>query len=265
MPKFVKGSSEAREFMASLRAKRKVGGSFCPATGGSFCPATGGSFCPATGGGFNLKNTLEKDIWNKIPEPYHPALEKIGTQVIKDAGFGLGKKPRKVRGGRFNLKDTLQTKIWDKISPEYHQPLEDIGKQVIKDVGFGLAGQQHVCHHHYHHYQNGKGMWDWADPKKNGVEKAFDPNQNGISKAFDPKQNGIDKLFVPGGQAEEWGRQFGRTGIPIVTGAITGAASGFAGGPVAGVAGTIAGNMAGQYLVKKTGVGLKKGGKTRIY
>ena len=43
----------------------------------------------------------------------------------------------------------------------------------------------------------GEGMWDWLDPNKNGVAKAFDPNQNGVAKAFDPNQNGVAKAFDP--------------------------------------------------------------------
>ena len=33
--------------------------------------------------------------------------------------------------------------------------------------------------------KRGKGMWDWADPKKNGVAKAFDPKQNGTTQFFE--------------------------------------------------------------------------------
>lgn len=37
----------------------------------------------------------------------------------------------------------------------------------------------------------GEGMFDFLDPKKNGIAKAFDPNRNGVAKAFDPNRNGV--------------------------------------------------------------------------
>ena len=46
-----------------------------------------------------------------------------------------------------------------------------------------LGGRQKSC--------IGSGMWDWADPNKNGVSNAFDPNKNGVANAFDPNKNGI--------------------------------------------------------------------------
>ena len=43
----------------------------------------------------------------------------------------------------------------------------------------------------------GTGFFDFLDPNKNGVAKAFDPNRNGIAKAFDPNRNGVAKAFDP--------------------------------------------------------------------
>ena len=42
--------------------------------------------------------------------------------------------------------------------------------------------------HHYH--MSGNGIFNFQDPKKNGVAKAFDPNQNGIRD----KQNGTKRF-----------------------------------------------------------------------
>lgn len=37
----------------------------------------------------------------------------------------------------------------------------------------------------------GEGFFDFLDPNKNGVARAFDPNRNGIAKTLDPNRNGI--------------------------------------------------------------------------
>lgn len=51
----VKGSQEARDKMAHLRAMRKKGGSFKSPSGGSFKPPTGGSFSAPQGSGISEK------------------------------------------------------------------------------------------------------------------------------------------------------------------------------------------------------------------
>ena len=50
----------------------------------------------------------------------------------------------------------------------------------------------------------GTGMWDWADPNKNGLNAsiaktaaALDPNQNGVAAALDPNKNGVAAAFDP--------------------------------------------------------------------
>ena len=43
----------------------------------------------------------------------------------------------------------------------------------------------------------GKGVFDFLNPNKNGISKAFDPKRNGVAKAFDPKRNGVAKAFDP--------------------------------------------------------------------
>ena len=44
---------------------------------------------------------------------------------------------------------------------------------------------------------SGEGFFDFLDPNKNGVAKAFDPNRNGVAKAFDPNRNGVARAFKP--------------------------------------------------------------------
>jgi hypothetical protein len=45
---------------------------------------------------------------------------------------------------------------------------------------------------------SGGGMWDWADPNKNGLNASIahtrdvlDPQKNGVAQAFDPEKNGV--------------------------------------------------------------------------
>lgn len=46
--------------------------------------------------------------------------------------------------------------------------------------------------------RKGDGIFDFLDPNKNGLARAFDPNRNGVkkglAKAFDPNKNGITKF-----------------------------------------------------------------------
>lgn len=145
----------------------------------------------------------------------------------------------------------------------------------------------------------GEGMWDWLDPNKNGVAKAFDPNQNGVAKAFDPNQNGVAKAFSnafdpqknnvaatvnqalgtvadafkPGGSAEDFGKKIASAlihqGIPQATAAICGALAEAAfpeGGAAAGFLGSQAGKALGNAIADKvgqsTGYGLQNLGGT---
>ena len=103
--------------------------------------------------------------------------------------------------------------------------------------------------------KSGKGMWDWADPKKNGVAKAFDPKQNGVSDAF-------NKTFTPalGNQIVDGLKVAGHYGIPAITGALGGlAGTALSGNPVGGVAGSALGSYAGNQIDKAIGIGIRRG------
>jgi hypothetical protein len=107
--------------------------------------------------------------------------------------------------------------------------------------------------------KKGKGMWDWADPKKNGVAKAFDPKQNGVSNAF-------QKTFTPalGNQIVDGLKVAGHYGIPAITGALGGlAGTALSGSPIGGVAGSALGSYAGNQIDKAIGIGIRKRGRPR--
>ena len=132
-------------------------------------------------------------------------------------------------------------------------------------------------------------MWDWADPKKNGVAKAFDPNQNGVAKAFQPVTTAIQSVPKPQDlgnkirdEMEKRGinnkgalkglKTAGHYAIPALTSSLGGiagttlgaAATGGLGGFAGGVAGSAAGAYAGDKINQKLGIGLHPGqGKFR--
>jgi hypothetical protein len=95
MPKFVKGSKEAKDYMASIRAKRGKGrgiDSDSDSEGKGIAEDVVKAFTVKKGRGVkggNLKDYLNDKVWSKIPEAYHAPIEQIGRQGIKDLGFGI--------------------------------------------------------------------------------------------------------------------------------------------------------------------------------
>ena len=117
-----------------------------------------------------------------------------------------------------------------------------------------MAATLHIHHHYYGQGQgqadsvSGRGMWDWADPKKNGVAKALDPNENGVKQ-----------IVAPLGDQNTWidaGKTAVHYGIPATTSALGGAAGTVLGGPVGGVAGRALGSYGGAQINKAIGFGL---------
>lgn len=111
--------------------------------------------------------------------------------------------------------------------------------------------------------ETGEGIFDFLDPKKNGVSNAF-------SKAFDPKKNGVADAFKPGGSAEQFGKEVAKTlihqGIPVVAGTlggIAGTALAPEAGPLGGMAGSVIGSKLGKMgadaLGNKVGYGMTCG------
>jgi hypothetical protein len=89
MPKFVKGSKEAKDYMASIRAKRGRGID-SDSEGKGIAEDVVKAFTVKKGvKGGNLKDYLNDKVWSKIPEAYHAPIEQIGRQGIKDLGFGI--------------------------------------------------------------------------------------------------------------------------------------------------------------------------------
>jgi hypothetical protein len=165
---------------------------------------------------------------------------------------------------------------------------------VVVPYGYGLyagnpsGGSIHGgIHHHHHIHIEGQGMWDWADPKKNGVAKAFDPNQNGVAKAFQPITNVVQQIPVKKNQFEDLGKLVrdqmekhninnkgalqglktaGHYAIPATTSALGGIAgttlgaltTGGLGSFAGGIAGSAAGSYAGDKINQKLGIGLHK-------
>lgn len=148
------------------------------------------------------------------------------------------------------------------IMPSGRKPL-GLPKPTGNGLATGLAtgmGVVEIHHHHHHHHMGGEGMFDWLDPNRNGVAKAFDPRQNGVS-------NAVNSTFTPalGNQILGGLKTAGHYGIPIFTGALGSTAGELlsGGNPLAGFAGNQAGKYAGQQLVNKIGIGLKTRGRPK--
>jgi hypothetical protein len=123
----------------------------------------------------------------------------------------------------------------------------------VNHFGGGLyAGMGHGIHHHHHYHMGGQGMFDFLDPRKNGVAKAFDPNQNGIRDKMERKgfnnQGALNAV-----------KRVGHYAIPATTGALGGLAGSAMGGLAGGIAGSAMGSYAGDKINQKIGIGLHKG------
>jgi hypothetical protein len=106
----------------------------------------------------------------------------------------------------------------------------------------------------YQVQMHGKGMWDWADPNKNGVADAFKPVTEPIRETFTP----------------DLGRDIAKEaiykGLPIV-GSTLGGIAGAELGPVGSMAGAYAGGEAGRMTANKigelSGLGVRRRGRPK--
>jgi len=209
MPKFVKGSKEAKEHMARIR---------------------------------NMKG---KGLKEDAEGAYNKAREYLGFGLKEDA-----------EGAYNKVRDYLGFGVHNPPSRSYGAPAM---------MGYGI--------HHHHYHIVGGGDWDWLDPNKNGVAKAFDPNQNGVAQSVNNTTNSIKSSFEDGGEANKF---FTRTlpstlihqGIPAVSGALGGLAGealfpegGFVSGIIGNQIGKQLGNVGADELGRATGYGFKKGSK----
>jgi hypothetical protein len=269
MPKFVKGSQDAKDHMKILRNMKGKG----------IVDDIRGKLGVGLGAG------LVDDIRGKLGVGLGAGL---GCGIVQDIrgklGVGLG--DGLGCGIEQDIEDMIRSKIGVGLN---NPPSRSYGNPSM--VGYGV-------HHHYH-IQGGDILDDIRnalDPNRNGVAKAFDPNQNGIAKAFDPNQNGIarevnrqkreaeDKVnqftnsvnqsFQSGGDANKF---FTRRlpsalihqGIPLVAGTLGGIAAEALvpeGGPVSGFVGNQIGKRLGTIgadeLGRATGYGFSPISKT---
>ena len=96
----------------------------------------------------------------------------------------------------------------------------------------------------------GEGMWDWADPKKNGLERAFRPKN--IAKAFEPVTKFADRTGVTKFVTKTLPKTLIEKGVPM--------AAEFVGSKFGvGKQARALGERGAKELKKVSGLGLKKG------
>jgi hypothetical protein len=102
-----------------------------------------------------------------------------------------------------------------------------------------------IHHHHHYHTMQGTGMWDWADPNKNGVGAAFAPiadpgtyapivsvaNKVADANTYAPVVSAANTVadkdtYKPGGIAEQFARSNIRNGIHAGVGTAISATTG---------------------------------------
>ena len=155
--------------------------------------------------------------------------------------------------------ESVQNLYHSKHIAPYHGDIDSIVSHFGNGLGTGLYAGTGIHHHHHYHIAGG-GMWDWADPNKNGFSRAMDPNQNGLADS-------ARKTFSPalGNQIVGGLKTVGHYAIPQITGALGGLGGEFlsGGNPLAGFAGNQAGKLAGQQINKSIGIGIPKRGRGR--
>ena len=113
-------------------------------------------------------------------------------------------------------------------------------------LGTGLYAGRGIHHHHYH--IAGEGMWDWADPRKNGISNVGKTIRDKMEQKGINNRGALNTLKTVGHYA-----------IPATTGALGGLAGTAMGGMMGGIAGSAMGSYAGDKINKKIGIGLHPG------
>ena len=257
MPKFAKGSKEAKEHMARIRSMKgkSIGGAMVRMPDGSF-KGVGSDAVDS-----HMIRPLGSDPRTWTPSHIDTNKASMGSGLYAGGSPSGGSIGSIIDEGISGARHLLGVGI-PPHSRSYGSPMPM--------MGFGV-------HHHHHYHIQGEGMWDWADPNKNGVAKAFDPNKNGVAKAFDPNQNGVAKAFEPVKDVavNTFTPQLGRDitsglihqALPAVVSGLAGSATtALTGNPYAGFAvgqtlGKYAGKQAGDAVGNATGYGFKKGSK----
>jgi len=133
--------------------------------------------------------------------------------------------------------ESVQNLYHSKHIAPYHKDID----AAVNHFGGGLYAGTPMgggIHHHHHYHMGGQGMFDFLDPKKNGVAKAFDPNQNGIRDKME--QRGFNNQGALNAV-----KRVGHYAIPAATATLGGLAGSAMGGPMGGIAGSAAGSFAG--------------------
>jgi hypothetical protein len=228
MPKFVKGSQEAKDYMAKIRGMKGKGVKPVVMMGnGGQNIHTGSSMTNAinrmkmTGGGLGL------------------GLYSSGGDVSADSagadsgGMGLyagGGQSGVGRGMKKHKKKTMSIDSGSDTDSEYDEPQQGTGIHI---------------HHHYH-IKGGK-----LSKIGQAFNKAFNPSKNGVSKAVNTAVNDVKEA---GPEIENGAKVVAHYAIPSITSALGGAAGTALGGPLGGVAGSALGAYGGQQIDRALGI-----------
>ena len=216
MPKFEKGSKEAKAFMAKLRSMRGKG-----IPDDEFYKVK----APITTLPVKKKPIRKPvDFLGSNPETWSPvghsgsdSADVIHQEHMGSGLYAGGSVGSIVDDGIDQARNFFGNGIAP-LSRSYGSP---------PMMGFGV--------HHHHYHMDGTGMWDWANPKKNGIAKIFDPKQNGAEKVF---TKDLPSALI-------------HKALPAVVGSVAGTATtALTGNPYAGF---VAGQTLGKYAGKKAG------------
>jgi hypothetical protein len=145
--------------------------------------------------------------------------------------------------------ESVQNLYHNKRLAPYHKDID----AVVNHFGGGLyAGMGHGIHHHHHYHMGGQGMFDFLDPRKNGIS-------NKISNVGKTIRDKMEEKGLNNRGALNTLKTVGHYAIPAATGTLGGLAGSAMGGPMGGVAGSAAGSYAGDKINKKIGIGLHAG------
>jgi len=235
MPKFVKGSEEAKEHMRKIRAMK--GGSIM----NNVRPMP--MVMPLSHTGSSSTDIVNKNSMR-------------GEGLYAGGGGGLGLGLKKHKRGKGISKDIDSGSDTDDES-DSDDEMEGNGIHHHHFHHTEVDGKG-VLHHHHHHISGGKlskigqAFNNAFNPQKNGVAKAIQNNiVNPIKNDTNQVVSGFNKTFNPalGQQIENDAKVVGHYVIPATTSALGGLAGGVLGGlATGGAGGEFAGGVAGSAL-----------------
>ena len=143
--------------------------------------------------------------------------------------------------------ESVQNLYHSKHIAPYHGDIDAIVSHFGNGLGTGLYAGTGI-HHHHHYHIAGEGMWDWADPRKNGISNVGKTIRDKMEQKGINNRGALNTLKTVGHYA-----------IPATTGALGGLAGTAMGGMMGGIAGSAMGSYAGDKINKKIGIGLHPG------